>query len=38
MCAARNLDMAADQVDNEASIGSDVGNDVGNEDREEEAV
>jgi len=38
MCAARNLDMAADQVDNDANVGGDVGDDVGNEDREEEAV
>ena len=38
MCAARNLDMVADQVDNDANVGGDVGNDVGNKDREEEAV
>ena len=38
MCAARNLDMAVDQVDNDANVGGDVGDDVGNEDEEEEAV
>ncbi len=38
MCAARNLDMVADQVDNDANVGGDVGDDVGNKDREEEAV
>ena len=38
MCAARNIDMLADQVDNEANVGGDVGDDVGNKDGEEEAV
>ena len=33
MCAARNLDMAADQVDNDANVGGKVGDDVGNEGR-----
>ncbi len=38
MCVARNLDMAADQVENEANAGGDVGDDVGNKDHVEEAV